>query len=306
MKIANAIIYSLPINKIDEVYLVGEDSGYYKAYFSEKGKNAIRVNLGARLGEKLKQCFRIVESEKIYKGNLTKKVSVQKAIKHLLNIKKNGNAYNEEILNIAISILKVESFRALKKKINDSLPFYFWIQEQINREDLIGDIAYDIIHDGHLGYWMTFKELESYIDFEKSRHWDITSFKDANKDGSAVDPSLCLKLAKLEYDVFLKKRKLAKFKFRNKEGFVYFLKPIDKSKPVKIGRARDIERRIKQLQTSLPYNLELIGSIKDYNCLKLEKRIHKENKERCIKREWYNIIHSEAIDIINNYNGVVN
>ena len=106
--------------------------------------------------------------------------------------------------------------------------------------------------------------------------------------------------------ILLKKRKLAKFKFRNKKGFVYFLKPVSEPKPIKIGRARDINRRIKQLQTSLPYDLELIGSIEDCDCLELERKIHKENKEQRINREWYDINPSDAINIINNYNGIVN
>ncbi len=85
-----------------------------------------------------------------------------------------------------------------------------------------------------------------------SPSWEINSFQDHKKNG-LVNPLFCLKLAKMEYDIYLKKNKLKKFSIRDKSGFVYFLKYENQDSPIKIGRTKNVKTRMMQLQTASPY-----------------------------------------------------
>ena len=59
--------------------------------------------------------------------------------------------------------------------------------------------------------------------------------------------------------------------------YVYFIQS-GKKGPIKIGKAKNIERRIENLQTANAYKLHLIALIKCDNCLEarhLEGKIHR-------------------------------
>ena len=68
------------------------------------------------------------------------------------------------------------------------------------------------------------------------------------------------------------------------DSYVYFIQ--DKmSNMIKIGKANDVEKRLKQLQTSCPYELELLSYIPGDESL--EKDIHKKFSEYRHRGEWF-------------------
>lgn len=296
----NALIYSLALNKIDWVYFVEDE--YYRIYLHEEGKILVRINLTRGINRN----FSKTEESRII---LPKFVGGKKRIRPLEALKLFNNCSwkyepNYETLDIVKTLLEIVNFKEIKKKITESSPFFFWLKKQVNRDDLIGDIAYDVHENSKSRLFTSYKELEYHVEFNQEGLWEVNSFKDYKREGS-VSPLLYLKLAKLEYDLNLKKEKLKRFKIRNTEGYVYFLKPENTEGPIKIGRAKDINQRISQLQTSLPYDLKLIGKIESDDYIELEKTIHNDIYDRQVKREWFDITIDEAIKIITSHSGQV-
>lgn len=76
--------------------------------------------------------------------------------------------------------------------------------------------------------------------------------------------------------------------------FVYLIK-IEGRDLYKIGFCKDPQKRIKQLQTGCPYNLELIYTYQSPHATKLEKVLHtnfqfkKETDNNELKGEWFNL-----------------
>ena len=71
--------------------------------------------------------------------------------------------------------------------------------------------------------------------------------------------------------------------------YVYFILNYD-SKAVKIGIAKNVQRRIDSIQTSSPSELELLGKIKaksDSKARELEKSLHKTFDKYHIRGEWF-------------------
>jgi len=303
MKIIDAIIYSLPIEFIETVYLVGESSDYYKLYLEQKNSCIIKIDLKSNLENNFIR-FKMVDS--VNKGHLTQVLSAKKALSFLESCNwENGLKPDLKTLKITKELLKIGDFKSLKKKIDKNVAFFFWIKKQEERDDLIGDLADDILRDNELGFFKTFKELKTYISFNKTGNYQINSFKDSNKKSGNVSPLLCLKLAKMEYDIRKKKERLKEFRIPNTKGYIYFLKPQNEEGPIKIGRARNIKRRISHLQTSLPYDLKLIGYIETSNYIKLENEIHRIYQTKNLKREWYNLNLIEVESIIKKHNGEI-
>lgn len=71
----------------------------------------------------------------------------------------------------------------------------------------------------------------------------------------------------------------------DKDGKVYFIQAIDGG-PIKIGKALDIKRRLKSLQTDHYSELRVIASIPDGG-VALEKTLHDRFKEYRIRGEWF-------------------
>jgi hypothetical protein len=63
---------------------------------------------------------------------------------------------------------------------------------------------------------------------------------------------------------------------------VYFVRAVDK---VKIGFTRDVERRISELQTASPVDLELLGTLP--GSALTERRLHKRFSAHRVNREWF-------------------
>lgn len=73
-------------------------------------------------------------------------------------------------------------------------------------------------------------------------------------------------------------------------GHVYFIKHKNFS-PVKIGYTKDndVMNRVNSFNTSSPFGIELLGSIKTYNPELIEKEIHNELKDLRLNGEWFDI-----------------
>lgn len=68
------------------------------------------------------------------------------------------------------------------------------------------------------------------------------------------------------------------------ESYVYFIEGIGLQR-IKIGKARDPKQRLKQMQTSSPVPLRLLGTVA--GTTHLEKRLHKEFASLRTEGEWF-------------------
>jgi hypothetical protein len=83
-------------------------------------------------------------------------------------------------------------------------------------------------------------------------------------------------------------------------GDVYFIKA-EGVNPIKNGHTFNLNRRLEQIKTYLPTNIEIVGLIHDKNPAKIEREIHKELKDYRMNGEWFNISESMANKIIEKY-----
>ncbi len=85
----------------------------------------------------------------------------------------------------------------------------------------------------------------------------------------------------------------------NEPAYVYFIHHED-SMAIKIGCAKNVQRRLATLQTSSPSDLRLLGVIKAESsrcAMELEEGLHKKFKNSCIRGEWFHL-DSSVIDYI--------
>lgn len=74
-------------------------------------------------------------------------------------------------------------------------------------------------------------------------------------------------------------------------AYVYFIHNED-SMAVKIGCAKNVQRRLATLQTSSPSDLKLLGTIKaeSFRCaMELEENLHEKFKDSRIRGEWFHL-----------------
>jgi hypothetical protein len=98
---------------------------------------------------------------------------------------------------------------------------------------------------------------------------------------------------------------ISKERYKNRPSNVYF---ISDGEFVKIGKADNVDCRMKQLQTSNAKPLFVIGYIPcktPSSALTKETIIHSDFKSRKMVGEWYRIEISEAIEKIKKLNGVI-
>lgn len=290
------------IDKILNVYLIGSENDYYRLHLADNSGNALRVDLNKGLkGNFLKQ-----EESTINIGKKTKIVSPIEALKLLYEFKNRGNnSPNPETFEKTLQLLKESDLK--KKQTIKEETFLSWLVKQNDRDDLIGDVAYDLTKEPELNNYQTYKAIYDLISNNPNflrQQWDINCFDDNEKKGT-VNPLLVLQLAQMEYEIYRKKNLLKKFAVRDPSGVVYFFRQENQKGPIKIGRAKDINRRKKQLQTSLPHNLVTIGFIETPNYFELEKKIHAIFVSSCINREWFELSEQKVINIINKFNGIV-
>lgn len=75
--------------------------------------------------------------------------------------------------------------------------------------------------------------------------------------------------------------------------FVYFI--ADNNGLVKIGVAKNPKKRLKELQTASPRKLNLISTVESDNAFRLEGKLHRRFKEKCVSGEWFEL-NSDDID----------
>ncbi len=82
---------------------------------------------------------------------------------------------------------------------------------------------------------------------------------------------------------------------------VYFIE-IDDSPYVKVGRAKDVKKRLASLATSQPFKLNIRHVIKtpdEFTDSRLEKQIHAHLKKYRMRGEWFELPHGELTKTIN-------
>lgn len=84
--------------------------------------------------------------------------------------------------------------------------------------------------------------------------------------------------------------------------FVYFVS--DGHGHIKIGMSKNIKTRMHHLQNASPYDLTLLGSLEVGQrelTYELENDIHRELKEKQMRKEWFAMSDEEAIEVIKKY-----
>ena len=88
---------------------------------------------------------------------------------------------------------------------------------------------------------------------------------------------------------------------------VYFIYSGEKqTSPVKIGVTTDLERRIAELQTGNPYQLNckaLIPCSDKTQAYNLESFFHKQFKKNRMMGEWFKLYHFDMKKLLNRFNG---
>ena len=82
------------------------------------------------------------------------------------------------------------------------------------------------------------------------------------------------------------------------EGFVYLLCDGEKFK-IGMTKKKDIQKRIKELQTGNPYEIWLRSYYPTNNPLKIEKMMHAKHAPSNVKNEWFNLTAQEVSNFKN-------
>lgn len=155
------------------------------------------------------------------------------------------------------------------------------------REDL--EIWFALISDDGLPS-LFFPFSSDICDFSKKDWDDIRKFISKNY-------SKLLSFAIKQHEISVlqdrKQRKKECDEMRTKEkektspGYVYLI--LSDTGHFKIGKARNIDNRILQLETGLPVTVQLVGSFQSNYYSKAEKHIHNYFSEKHIKGEWFDL-----------------
>ncbi|PHI18077.1 hypothetical protein CEQ90_19830 [Lewinellaceae bacterium SD302] len=270
------------LSKIVKVYFVGKGiNELYKIYIQDDHQNCLRINLNANLEDS----FIEINNYKPFTGKLTTVLNLKDARKYFESYESN-NIRQLEISRIVKELLTLSNWSSSRNNELKNPSFHIWLLSQINRDDLIGDIAYDIYRDKQIKSELTVEEIKQHVAINVN---DIKSLDDFDENAKSVSPSVCVELALLEYKVFNNKKTLKRFSIRDTAGYVYFMHEKLRPKEVKIGRARNVERRARQLSTGRPYDLRIIGVIKADDYFALEKKVQEYFKEKKIRKEWFRI-----------------
>ncbi|BBB66539.1 hypothetical protein UNDYM_2286 [Undibacterium sp. YM2] len=85
---------------------------------------------------------------------------------------------------------------------------------------------------------------------------------------------------------------------------IYFLKDTVRKK-IKIGRSKNVQQRIRDLQTGNPSPLQLMGWMNVNDEVKVERRLHQTYQDWCELGEWFNIDSCEVLTELKRENGFV-
>jgi len=146
-----------------------------------------------------------------------------------------------------------------------------------------------------------------YNDFEDKEPFDIVSFIKYSYDQSNFKGLISIneimnilgdefiKKANDNYFLALKKHKIMYDKIKSKrknkktKGLVYLIK-IDDREQYKIGVTTNLEKRMDQLGTKMPFELEIIKVIKSKDIYALEENLHNKFEKENINGEWFILV----------------
>ena len=139
---------------------------------------------------------------------------------------------------------------------------------------------------------------DNFFPVQLSRH-------EKNKNATSLGKcSGCAKIYQLEYSRKLKEKKLSRKrnpKDIQKKGTIYVIGPKNNvDLPFKIGitSGQNVNLRLVALQTAHWLEMEIYYSSPPLNdVLKVEKFLHEKYVHKKIKGEWFNIKHSDILDI---------
>lgn len=85
-------------------------------------------------------------------------------------------------------------------------------------------------------------------------------------------------------------------------GFVYFAYHPDLYKKnihhIKIGMTKNLDKRLKQLQTGSSFKLMFYKTYQSFDYKKIENNLHKKYKDKQVLNEWFNIDLNEVDKIL--------
>jgi hypothetical protein len=70
------------------------------------------------------------------------------------------------------------------------------------------------------------------------------------------------------------------------DGYIYLLRSGD---AYKIGRARSVDDRVKQISPVMPYPVEILHTIPSNNVVRAERELHQQFAPKRLKGEWFNL-----------------
>ncbi len=82
--------------------------------------------------------------------------------------------------------------------------------------------------------------------------------------------------------------------FEDRNNYVYVMQTSDNT--VKVGRSKNPEKRLKNLQTGNPNEIKLIDTIKSEFSSEIERQFRHKHDDKRIKGEHYNLSQKEAMD----------
>ena len=105
-------------------------------------------------------------------------------------------------------------------------------------------------------------------------------------------------LASVNFEIAKKKIENKKDVKNTTEGLVYLFK-IKSKNHYKIGVTTNLSKRINQISLKMPFELEVIHTIKCKNIYELEKEFHEKFKKKNINGEWFELSKDDIIYIQN-------
>lgn len=84
-------------------------------------------------------------------------------------------------------------------------------------------------------------------------------------------------------------------KFPNSSFYIFH---IDNSDLWKLGVSQNIERRLRDINNSMPFTVSLIYSQKIENTYKFEELIHDQYKSKFIQNEWFKLTEDDVVEIM--------
>lgn len=206
----------------------------------------------------------------------------------------NKNVTLEECLLFGVYVnqiqrlfLSVESLKnGYEKHIKDTL-YEYGSNIDRNSENFIKLKEYELYDvlfiDEYLfyiyNYNKNFEEIVPYKDIKKYLD-DLLNYEFVVKAHENSKAAQFL----LNEEKYIEKKKRTNVK----KGIVYLIK-IDDREQYKIGVTTNLNKRMNQLGTKMPFELEVIAKIESDDIYKLEEQLHEKFKDKNINGEWFEL-----------------